>query len=536
MDYLLAILIFVYVALMILVGYVAWKRTSTSEDYLIAGRQTNSYIMALSYGATFISTAAIVGFGGLAGTNGMGILWLVCLNIAVGIFLAFVVFGKRTRKMGQFMDALTFPEFLSKRFNSKFIQYFSGALIFCAMPIYAASVLIGAARFLETTINIDFNIAIIILAVIIGFYVIFGGLKGVMYTDALQGTIMFIGMLILLISIYWMLGGVTNAHHLLTQMSPLFPESAKATGATGWTTFPTMGSAFWWNLVSSIILGVGVGAIAQPQLAVRFMTVESNKELNRAVLVGGIFIFVTTFTAYIVGSLSNVYFYQTTGQIAIQAAGANVDKIIPTFINSAMPKWFTYIFMLTLLSAAMSTISTQFHVQGSSIAYDVYGTLKGDSKKNNLSITRIGILVAIVIAVILAYLLPSNIVAQGTGIFFGICAAAFLPVYICALFWKRTTKKGAIAGIISGTVISLFCLIFTHQKEAAGLGICKMLTGQSVLFTSMPWPYVDPMVIALPLAFIITIVVSLITKNTTDEEENIEKIFENNKLSEGGSK
>ena len=220
MNYLLILLIFIYVALMLIVGYVAWKRTNSKEDYLVAGRQTNSYIMALCYGATFISTSAIVGFGGLAGTNGLGILWLVFLNIAVGIFLAFAVFGKKTRKMGQYLNALTFPEFLSKRFNSKFIQYFSGLLIFCAMPIYAASVLIGAARFAETTINIDFNIAIIVLAVLIGFYVIYGGIKGVMYTDALQGSIMFIGMLILLISIYWMLGGVTHAHQLLTIMAP----------------------------------------------------------------------------------------------------------------------------------------------------------------------------------------------------------------------------------------------------------------------------------------------------------------------------
>lgn len=522
MDYLLAILIIVYVALMILVGYIAWKHTSNSEDYLVAGRQSNSYIMALSYGATFISTAAIVGFGGLAGTNGLGILWLVFLNIAVGIFIAFVIFGKPTRKMGQYLNALTFPEFLSKRFNSKFIQYFSGLLIFLTMPIYAASVLIGAARFVETTINIDFNLAILILAIIIGFYVIFGGIKGVMYTDALQGTIMFLGMLILLISIYSMLGGVTHAHELLSSMAPLFPESAKVTGATGWTTFPTTGSPFWWNLVSSIILGVGIGAIAQPQLAVRFMTVKSNKELNRAVLVGGIFIFVTTFTAYVVGALSNVYFYQTTGQIAIQAAGGNVDKIIPTFINSAMPKWFTYIFLLTLLSAAMSTISTQFHVQGSSIAHDVYCAIKN---RSSLRITRIGILIAIIIAVVLAYILPGNIVATGTSIFFGICAVAFLPVYLCALFWKHTTKLGAIAGIVSGTVSSLFCLLFTYKKVAAGLGICKFLTGKAVLFSGMPWPYVDPMVIALPIAFIFTIGVSLLTKNSKEEEIAIEKMF-----------
>ena len=236
MNYLLAVIILIYIAMMVLVGYIAWKRTSSNEDYLVAGRKTSSFIMALSYGATFISTAAIVGFGGLAGTNGMGILWLVFLNIAVGIFIAFVFFGKPTRAIGKYLNALTFPEFLSKRFNSKFIQYFSGLLIFCAMPVYAASVLIGAARFLETTLSLEFQIAIIILAVIIGFYVIFGGLRGVMYTDALQGVIMFFGMLVLLISIYWILGGVTEAHTALSNMAPLFPETAKVTGATGWTT------------------------------------------------------------------------------------------------------------------------------------------------------------------------------------------------------------------------------------------------------------------------------------------------------------
>src|SRR5690606_24269814 len=142
-------------------------------------------------GATFISTSAIVGFGGTAGVYGMGLLWLTFLNILVGIFIAFVFFGKRTRKMGHNLSALTFPEFLSKRFNSKFIQYFSGAVIFFGMPLYAAVVLIGMARFVETTLNLDYNIALVALAIIVALYVIFGGIRGVMYTDALQGSIMF---------------------------------------------------------------------------------------------------------------------------------------------------------------------------------------------------------------------------------------------------------------------------------------------------------------------------------------------------------
>lgn len=95
-------------------------------------------------------------------------------------------FGKRTRKIGHNLGALTFPEFLSKRFNSRFIQWFSGAVIFFGMPLYAAVVLIGMARFVETTLNLDYNIALIGMAVIVALYVIFGGIRGVMYTDALR--------------------------------------------------------------------------------------------------------------------------------------------------------------------------------------------------------------------------------------------------------------------------------------------------------------------------------------------------------------
>jgi solute:Na+ symporter, SSS family len=189
--FMLTIIVLIYLLMVGYVGYVAWRRTKSSSDYMVAGRNTHPYIMALSYGATFISTAAIVGFGGVAANYGFGILWLVFLNIIIGIFIAFIFFGKRTRKMGHNLNALTFPEFLSRRYNSRFIQYFSGAVIFLGMPLYASVVLIGMARFVQTTLGVDYYFALIAMALIVAVYVVFGGIRGVMYTDALQGTIMF---------------------------------------------------------------------------------------------------------------------------------------------------------------------------------------------------------------------------------------------------------------------------------------------------------------------------------------------------------
>jgi SSS family solute:Na+ symporter len=397
----------------------------------------------------------------------------------------------------------------------------SGAVIFIGMPLYASAVLIGMARFVETTLQIDYNIALIVMAVIVAIYVVFGGIRGVMYTDALQGTIMFIVMIFLLISTYWILGGITDANQALTNLVNVVPHSATAnaaaTGFTGWTSMPALGSPFWWTLVSSLILGVGIGVLSQPQLVVRFMTVKSNRELNRAVLIGGIFIFATTFTAYIVGSLSNVYFFQHTGQTAVQAVGGNLDKVIPNFIAVVMPLWFAYLFMITLLSAAMSTLSAQFHVQGTALGHDIYETLIQKIGLSSVMVARIGILIAVVIAVILGFILPGSIVAVGTSIWFSITAAAFLSMYTAALFWKKATKAGVIAGLVSGSLASLFWLVFGFKKSAAALGICQALTGKVVLITAAPWPTVDPILIALPLAVIMTIVVSLITKPPAEE-------------------
>lgn len=520
---LLNVIVLVYLLATIYLGYRGWKCTKDSEGYLVAGRETHPYIMAMSYGATFISTSAIVGFGGTAGLFGMGLLWLTLLNIFVGIFLAFIVYGKRTRKIGHNLNAMTFPEILGKRFDSKFIQYFSGLVIFFGMPLYASVVLIGAARFMETTLSIDFDVALLIYSVIIAAYVIWGGLRGVMYTDAMQGTIMFVGMAFLLILTYTHLGGIGPAHQALTDMAHLVPAKLAAQGHTGWTSMPTFGSTWWWTLISTIVMGVGIGVLAMPQLVVRFMTVKSNRELNRGVLIGGIFILMMTGVAFVVGALSNVFFYQTQGNISINIAKGNADSIIPIYINAATPEWFVYLFMLTLLAAAMSTSSSQFHAQGSAIGRDIYESFTGGKSGGSIMITRIGILVAVVIAVALGYILPENIIARGTAIFFGLCAAAFLPMYTCALYWKGATRNGAIAGLVTGTFVTVFWYLFMHKAESAPLGICKMLLGRDVLVTQMPWPVVDPIMVALPLSFIITIAVSLMTKKM--DAKKLEECF-----------
>ncbi len=527
---LLSTIVIIYLFVIATLAFVAFRRTKTAADYMLAGRSAHPYVMALSYGATFISTSAIVGFGGAAAIFGMGILWLTFLNIFVGIFIAFVFLGKRTRIMGLNMNAHTFPEFLGVRYQSTFLQGIVGLLIFVAMPLYAAVVLMGGSQFIAQVLGINYNVALFFFSVIIAIYVIMGGLKGVMYTDAFQGSIMFIGMAILLVFTYAKLGGVVTAHQKLTDMAPVAVKIFGAKGHMGWTSFPAFGSEFWWTLVSTIILGVGIGVLAQPQLVVRFMTVKSNRELNRAVLVGGVFILMMTGVAFIVGSLSNVYFMENPdfGAVSIVAAKKVVANIIPLYIHSAMPQWFTAVFMVTLLSAAMSTLSSQFHAMGTSIGRDVYEKWLG-GKGGSVIITKVGILVAILVSLLIAWGLPlffeggTAIIARGTAIFFGLCASAFLPMFLGGLYCKNMTRAGALAGFWVGFGVSAFWLFFVHIKESAPLLLCKAIFGVDSIAANTLWTVVDPLIIALPLAIIATIIGNIV--GAKPDEKHIEKCF-----------
>jgi SSS family solute:Na+ symporter len=257
----MTIAVILYFGAVAYLGYRGFRQTHTATDYMLGGRKIHPFVMAMSYGATFISTSAIVGFGGAAGVFGMGLLWLTFLNIFVGIFIAFVFFGGRTRRIGLRLDAHTFPELLGRRFQSRFIQMAVGSLIFLFMPLYASAVLMGAAKYLAQQLNMPYEAALFTFSVIIALYVVMGGMKGVMYTDAFQGSLMFVGMAALLVLTYVRMGGITEAHAQLTALAPMVPAKLAAGGHLGWTAMPVFGSPLWWTLVSTIVLGVGIGVL-----------------------------------------------------------------------------------------------------------------------------------------------------------------------------------------------------------------------------------------------------------------------------------
>jgi SSS family solute:Na+ symporter len=325
--------------------------------------------------------------------------------------------------------------------------------------------------------------------------------------------------------------------------------------------------------------------MAQPQLIVRFMTVRSRRELDRAVPTGALFILLMTGTPFIVGSLSNVWFAENgallsgkvveeisaeqnraviqimkestpgrweavinakTGKpslapliisarqpaldiqaqpfervsgrsIAVVYAKGQADQIIPNYITQALPRWFGILFFLTLLSAAMSTMSSQFHTLGTAAGHDLYAQLLGRraGSQPSLLVVRIAIVIGLLVSVTLAYTVRDEyVIARFTAIFFGLCAATFMPAYIGGLFSRRITRAGALASMTVGLGASLFWLLFIKAKEAGAIGLVQRFTDgkSSLLEDVLNWPSVDPIMIALPLSILTAIVVSAFTQ------------------------
>jgi SSS family solute:Na+ symporter len=372
---------------------------------------------------------------------------------------------------------------------------------------------------------------------VVGIYLIVGGLYAVMWTHAIQGVLMVIGMLILTIGIYTMLGGIGPAHEATSALTPEILEGIGSPAATqapnGLTSMPSVLSPPF-MLLLTLVFGVGIGVLAQPQLIIRYLSAKNEKALRRAIPYGGIFILLMTFTAFSIGPLCNelmvnapsyssnlneslMYPTKIVGGTAIP----NPDAVVPLIVNEFFPSWFVILFLFAVLSAAMSTASALFHTAGASIGRDVCekGLMKKCSENKSLKITRIATLV-IVFATLIISLNPPDVVAILTSFFFGLMACTFLAPYTFMLYWKKTSRAGVWAGMLGGFIFTMLWYVLIYYK-----------TAPKIIGSSMINEYIinmlDPLFIGLPLSFILTYLFSIFIKQDKDEEKIMKKAFEN---------
>jgi SSS family solute:Na+ symporter len=520
----------VYLGVACFLAYRAHRRHPPSSDYMIAGKEVPSTVIALSSGANAVGTTAVIGFGGAAALFGFSLVWLSSVIVILGVFISFIFLGKRVRRMGSALNAYTFPEVLGERYQSRFIQGFAGLIVFILIPIYAGAIIIGVARFIEVSLHIPYAIGLVAFSLFLALYVVLGGLRGVPHSGAFHSVVAFLMMAILCYWTYKLLGGIIPAHQALTEIAPLVPERLAEGGVQGWTAGLRPGSPFWWIVCSSIIYGVGIGALVQPQLVVRFLKAPSDSELNRGVLVAGVLMLAMIGVPLIIGPLTNVVFVQRFGEISIAMAGGNVDKIIPVYVDKVMPWWFGILFLVGLLAISTATLSAQFRVGGTCLGRDFYAKGMRFRRWGEVFTTKLGIAVTIIAAILWGLVLPPSIIAVATAFFFGLCAASFLPLYLLGLYWKGVTRAGAVAGMVAGVCTSLIWMVFFHYLESSALGVCEALFGRVNVVAgcqpdSLLWQlqYVDPLVIALPISVGLCIVIS--RKTTKMPMDHVNRCF-----------
>ncbi len=522
----------IFIAITLLLGYWGYKNTKNNDEFLLGRSKAGPLIIALSYGSTFLSASAVIGFGGQAAVHGMSLMWLCFLNLFVGLIVAFLIFGGPTRRKGRKLGASTYADLLGKIYDSKGIRAFTAILIIVMMPIYAAAVLKGGVNSLATITGLTgyYDIILILLSIVVAIYVVYGGIIAVMYNDALQAGIMFVGLLIIFIVTLVHFGGFTAAVEGLNDIwATVGTANGTQPGFNGWTSFSDFGSKEWMTVVTTFVMGVGIGALTQPQLAVRFMSAKSDRDLNKSLLIGSIFMIVIVGSAYTVGAFSNVFFFQERGMVAFDYLGGMVDFIIPQYIleifhGMTFGDLFISLFLMALVCAAISTISALMHTIGAAGGYDLYSLYKnkkghttGDSK--NVRVNRICILIVMVLVVVYCYLMPKDIIAKATSIFMGMTAAALLPAYFHALYSDKPNKKAAIASIVVGTVSYLFMALFINTGMSIFMPVCQWLTGQAVLFPGSLIASVDPLIVSLPLSIITMVVMLLIGRSSSKRAE-----------------
>ncbi|USK41318.1 sodium/proline symporter PutP [Cytobacillus firmus] len=425
------IAIIVYLVGMLLIGVLAARMTKDLSDYVLGGRGLGPGVAALSAGASDMSGWLMLGLPGAVYLGGMGEIWLP-IGLAVGAYLNWQFVAKPLRVYTEVAnDSITVPGYFENRFHdtSKILRVVSAIVTLIFFTFYTSSSLVGGAILLENSFRMDYTLALWVGAAVILSYTLFGGFLAASWTDFIQGILMFLALIIIPIVAIQELGGWNET---LNQISAIDPTHLDvASGAT------------FVGVVS--LLAWGLGYFGQPHILVRFMGLKSTNDVPKARLIGMTWMVLSLFGALFVGFAGIAYF--------ADAPLANSETVFIMFSQVLFNPWVAGFLLAAILSAIMSTVDSQLLVSSSALAQDFYKSIfrRNASQKEEMIVGRIAVLGIAIIAIFLGYNPESKVLELVSYAWAGF-GAAFGPVIILSLFWKRMTRNGALAGIIVGAV------------------------------------------------------------------------------------
>jgi len=426
----------VYLVMMLSIGIYAYLRTKNSTDYFLGGRTLGPWPAALSAGASDMSGWLLLGLPGYAYAAGMESLWLAC-GLLVGNWLNWFIASKRLRTYSITTDAITIPEFLSRRFDdkSKTIQTISALFILLFFLFYTSSGLVAGGKLFETVFGIDYTYSVIIGTICVVSYTLFGGFLAVAWTDLVQGLLMAAALLIVPIAIT---GG--NIGELSSNLKEINPELL-----TIWNGID--GKPLSIITIISLVAW-GLGYFGQPHILARFQATRSNADLKTARRIAIGWTIVSMFGAIMIGLVGLVY---VTHHPTLELDDG--EKIFMLLVNAVFHPVIAGILLAAILAAIMSTADSQLLVCSSALAEDLYKQVinKEATSTQIVRVGRFGVLLISIIALFLA-LTPDNSVLGLVSYAWAGFGAAFGPALVISLYWSRMNRNGALAGIIVGGV------------------------------------------------------------------------------------
>lgn len=452
----IAIAVFIlYLVLTIVIGIYGSTKTKTAKDYYFASHMVGPWAIALAYGATCYSATLIIGYGGLAYNIGSSLLWIAATNLLIMTYLAWVVLGKRVRKMQENLKSYTVMELLTKRYQSPQVQYVLAFIVMFSMMAYSVAVFTGTARLFEGLFALQFRYALVLIVVIIGFYITIGGIVSTIYTNFLQGAVMFLGMVILVMGVLSTVG-FTSGYESLAQQGMQF------------VTMP--GATTWWFLIS-LCLVTSLMPWGMPQVISMLFSAKNVRAIRLAVPIVTVWSFIILYAVYFSGPMARV----------VLGPDVKQDLVMPTLFRAVLPSLGIGVVLSAVVAASMSTASATTLQASFALSRDLLQPAfpKRVSDENILVISKCSTVLMVVIAAFLSFLRLGTI----ADIFnFGAAAscAAFVPPLVCGLFWKRGTSRAILCSTVLGFVtVLVWTLLFGSQGQNFH-GVHAIIPGQIV--------------------------------------------------------
>lgn len=474
-----AILSFVgYLIILTLIGIFSAKFSSRGiGEFFLAGRKMNRFVVALSAVVSGRSAWLLLGVTGMAYVRGLSALW-ACAGYIVVELLLFLFLAPRLRRQTEEMDALTLPDYFETRFydTSGLLRIVSVVIIFIFMIAYVAAQFKAGGKAFSSGFGLSELEGLLLTAGIVLVYTILGGFLAVSITDLVQAIFMIIALVAVpVIAIVQFGGWVPVASQLGSSLPAALDPLALSFG------------------VFLGFVGIGLGSPGNPHILVRYMSIQDPKQLKVSAVVGTVWNIIMAGGAVLIGVVGRVYF--PTPDMLLNS---DPENLFPSLAHQLLSPFFFGLVVAAIFAAIMSTADSQLLVASSSLVRDVYQKMWRKhvdlSQRYLVALSRILVLGLVLAAVLLA-ILGADWIFWLVLFAWGGLGASFGPTIILSLFWKRTTKWGVLAGLVSGTLITIV------WKSSATLS--------AHLYELVP---------AFTLSFVLTIAVSLATYRRSNSE------------------